>query len=236
MRIRVILVEPEHEGNIGSIARLMKNFDLNELWIVNQKTPIAGEAVALASHAKDVLDSAIRVDTLNKALKDVSLVAGTTSITPKRTANILRTAITPEEFARIVSQAKGKVAILLGRESLGLSNLELDACDLVVSIPTSQHYRALNVASAAGILFYELWKNQHGFRRIHVEECSRETRLRLVELFERLCEEALIVSYKRKLAVRAFLNILSRAPTSTREASLLMGVFRQTLQRLEGEF
>ena len=235
MRLRVVLVEPEHDGNVGSIARLMKNFSFDDLWIVNSQTPIGEEAMALASHAKNLLTAVTRVGGLEEALKGVSLAAGTTSILPKRSANVLRTAVTPEEFTRIVEPVKGTVALLLGRESRGLSNAELEKCDLVVSIPTSYRYRALNVASAAAILFYELWKSQHGFRRIYIQEASRESRRRLVEMFDRLCEEVDFSPYKRGLAVRAFLNVLSRAPAASRETSLLIGVIRQTMQRLNGE-
>jgi len=236
MHLRVVLVEPEHDGNVGSVARLMKNFDFDELWVVNPQTPLGDEAAAFASHAKNLVQSAVRVDVLDEALKDVSLAAGTTSILPKRTANVLRTAVTPEEFTRIVGPIKGTVALLLGRESKGLTNLELEECDLVVSIPTAYHYRALNVASAAGIVLYELWKSQHGSRRLYIEEADRASRRRLVEMFDSLCEEALILPYKRRLAVRAFLNVLSRAPASSRETSLLLGVVRQSIQRLKGEF
>ena len=236
MHLRVVLVEPEHDGNVGSIARLMKNFDFDELWIVNPQTPLGDEAVAFASHAKNLIEAVTKVEFLDEALKDVSLAVGTTSILPKRAANVLRTAVTPEEFTRIVGPIKGTVALLLGRESKGLSNFELEKCDLVVSIPTAYRYRALNVASAAGIVFYELWKSQHGFRRIYIEEADRESRRRLVEMFDRLCGEVLVAPYKRRLAVRAFLNVLSRAPASSRETSLLLGVVRQTIQRLEGEF
>jgi tRNA/rRNA methyltransferase len=236
MHLRVVLVEPEHDGNVGSIARLMRNFDFDELWIVNPQTPLGDEAVAFASHAKDLIETVTKVGFLDEALKDVSLAVGTTSILPKRTANVLRTAVTPEEFTRIVGPIKGTVALLLGRESKGLSNLELEKCDLVVSIPTAYRYRALNVASAAGIVLYELWKSQHGFRRIYIKEADRESRHRLVEMFDRLCGEALVAPHKRRLAVRAFLNVLSRAPASSRETSLLLGVVRQTVQKLEGKF
>ncbi len=236
MHLRVVLVEPEHDGNVGSIARLMMNFNFDDLWVVNSQTPVGKEAMAFASHAKGLLATHTRSSNLDEALKDISLAAGTTSILPKRSANVLRTAVTPEEFARIVEPVKGTVALLLGRESRGLSNGELEKCDLVVSIPTSYRYRALNVASAAAVLFYELWKHQHDFRRNYTEEASRESRRRLVEMFGRLCEEVRISPYKQGLAVRAFLNVLSRAPATSRETSLLIGVIRQTMQKLKGEF
>ena len=115
--IRVVLVEPEQEGNIGSIARLMKNFDMNELWLVNPKVQIMREAWALASHAQNILAKASIVEFLDEALRGVSYVVGTTSILAKRSSNIMRTAITPQEFAYTVSTIKDTVALffLVGR-------------------------------------------------------------------------------------------------------------------------
>jgi len=236
LRLRVVLVEPEHDGNVGSIARLMENFGLEELWLVNPKTPLGDEARAYACHAKELLTKAIRVELLEEAIAGVSLVVGTTAILPKRTANILRTAVTPEGFCRIVRPIAGIVALLLGRESRGLSNEELQKCDLIVSIPASHEYRTLNIASAAAILFYELWKAKDSYHGMYIKEADGETKKRLVEMFDELCSKALVPQYKRRLAVRAFLNILSRGTISAREATLMLGVYRQALQRLEGEF
>jgi TrmH family RNA methyltransferase len=236
MRLRIVLVEPEHDGNVGSITRIMKNFDFNDLWLVNPKAPIGDEAKAYASHAVDILSAASTVSTLDEAIEGASIVAGTTSIKPKRSANVLRTAITPEEFSRISSSSVGIAALIFGRESRGLSNAELDKCDLVVTIPASNRYRALNVASAAAIILYELWKSKHGYSRIYFQEADRASRLRLVKIFDSMCDRALLPTYKRRLAARAFLNILSRAPASDREISLLLGALRQSLQRMSGEF
>jgi len=214
----------------------MENFDLQDLWLVNPKTPLGDEARAYACHARELLEKASRVELLDEALKDVSLVAGTTAILPKRSANILRTTVTPEEFCRIVKPITGAVALLLGRESRGLSNEELQKCDLVVSVPTSAEYRTLNIASAAAILFYELWKARDSYRGTYIKEAEETMRRRLVEMFDELCSKALVPPYKRRLAVRAFLNVLSRGTVSAREATLMLGAYRQALQRLKGEF
>ena len=228
-------MEPEHSGNVGSIARLMMNFGLDDLWLVSPKSPIGDEALAMASHAKEFLRDASKVSSLEEALQGVSLVAGTTSILPTRSANLLRTSVTPEEFTRIVGTTSGMTALILGRESRGLCNAELEECDIIVTIPSSHEYRALNIASAAAILFYELWKSQYGYHRIYFKEADRDALRRLVGVFDELCSKALVSSYKRGLAVRAFLNVLARAPTSEREASLLLGVLRKTVQRIAGE-
>lgn len=229
--MKVVFIEPEHEGNIGSIARLMKNFELSEFWLVAPKVNIGDEARALASHAQDIIASLVIVDNLDKALSEVSYVVGTTSILPKRSSNIRRTSITPQELAYIVCAIKGKVALLLGRESTGLSNEELAKCDIIVTIPSNPMYRTLNVALASAIIFYELWKVKLTNRRGYVEEADREYRERLQMLFSQICQKANLPTHKERLVKEAFRNVTSRAFISKREATLLIGAFREFFQR-----
>jgi TrmH family RNA methyltransferase len=214
----------------------MENFGIQDLWLVNPRTPLGDEARAYACHAWELLEKANRVELLDEAIKGASLIAGTTAILPKRSANILRTAVTPEEFCRITKPIAGTVALLLGRESRGLSNEELQRCDLIVSIPASAEYRTLNIASAAAILFYELWKVGDSYHGTYIREAEENMKRRLVEMFDELCSKALVPPYKRRLATRAFLNVMSRGTVSAREATLMLGAYRQALQRLEGEF
>jgi tRNA/rRNA methyltransferase len=236
MRLRVVLVEPEHDGNIGGVARLMENFGIQDLYIVNPAAPIDDEAKAYACHARQLLENAKTVARLDEALEDVSLIAGTTALLPKRSANVLRTAITPEEFSRIALPLTGNVALLLGRESRGLSNAELDRCDLVISIPASRIYRTLNVASAAAILFYVLWRVGEGSQHRQIREADEAIKSRLAEVFDQLCDKSLVIPYKRRLADRAFRSLLSRATVSAREATLILGALRQAVQRIQGVF
>ena len=236
MHLRVVLVEPEHDGNIGGVARLMENFGIQDLYIVNPAAPVDDEAKAYACHARQLLENAKTVARLDEALEDVSLIAGTTALLPKRSANVLRTAITPEEFSRIALPLTGNVALLLGRESRGLSNAELDRCDLVISIPASRMYRTLNVASAAAILFYVLWRAGEGSQRRKIREADEAIKSRLAEVFDQLCDKSLVIPYKRRLADRAFRSLLSRATVSAREATLILGALRQAVQRIQGVF
>jgi TrmH family RNA methyltransferase len=236
MHLRVVLIEPEHDGNIGGVARLMENFGIQDLYIVNPAAPVDDEAKAYACHARQLLENAKTVARLDEALEDVSLIAGTTALLPKRSANVLRTAITPEEFSRIALPLTGNVALLLGRESRGLSNAELDRCDLVISIPASRIYRTLNVASAAAILFYVLWRAGEGSQHRQIREADEAIKSRLAEVFDQLCDKSLVIPYKRRLADRAFRSLLSRATVSAREATLILGALRQAVQRIQGVF
>ncbi len=231
MNVRVVLVAPEHEGNVGAIARLMKNFGLSRLYLVNPQVKLENDAYTRAVHAGDVLAAAAIVDALDEALVGADWVIGTTAVVATKSSNLRRTAITLDELATRLPRQRGEAALLFGREGSGLSNRELDRCDVVVSIPSSPTYRALNVASAAAIVFYELWTADitNGGRG-YGDAADAAARQRLLALFTALAMKEGAPPHRRRLAVMAFKNIVSRAFISKREASLLTGVLRRAVE------
>ena len=226
MPLRVILLEPEKAGNIGSVARSMKNFGQQNLWIVNPKTSITGEAKAYAMHGADVLSSAKIVKELSEALKTIDVVAGTTSVVARSASNLTRTPITPREFSERVIRTRGNIAIIFGRESSGLNNEEIERCDLIITIPASHEYNVLNLSAAVSIILYELFQKtrQASDQRI-ITGLAKE---RLLAQFDELVSLSGTQTHKRKLATRAFRNLISRSFISMRETSLLIGVFRRS--------
>jgi TrmH family RNA methyltransferase len=230
MKIRVVLVEPEHEGNVGSIARLMKNFGLSQLWLVNPQISLGSEAYTRAVHADDLLDCCHVVQDLKQACLEMDWIIGTTAIYAKKSSNLRRTTITPEELAKQSAFQKNRLALLFGREGRGLSNKELDLCDVVVSIPSSSQYQTLNIASASAIIFYELWKARSPERQEATREVDVHTKLRLLQFFTELVEKEDLPPHRKRLATKAFRNIISRAFISQREAHLLLGVFRRAIE------
>jgi tRNA/rRNA methyltransferase len=224
-RFRVVLVEPEKEGNIGSIARSMRNFGLTKLCLVSPKMPIGGEAYRYATHGKEILKQARIVHILSDALRGIDHVVGTTAIVGTSSRNILRTAIDPAQLASRLKGTTGSVALLFGRESTGLTNRELQQCNMIVSIPASEEYNVLNVATAASIVFYELHKVRKTPSRLL--EPSQQSVERLAAIFTQLAYAADLPSHRRRLADRAFRNVLARSIISRREVSLIMGVLRR---------
>jgi tRNA/rRNA methyltransferase len=224
-RFRVVLVEPEKEGNIGSIARSMRNFGLTYLCLVSPKTSVGDEAYRYATKGKEILRKAQLVRTLSDALRGIDHVVGTTAIAGTSSRNILRVVIDPSQLASRVAGTTGSVALLFGRESTGLSNRELQQCDIIVSIPGSQDYNVLNVATAASIVFYELYK----VRQMHQSslEPSQSSIDRLVSIFNQLADIADLPPHRKRLADRAFRNVLAKSIISRREVSLIMGVLRK---------
>lgn len=153
--IRIVLINTSHPGNIGAAARAMKTMGLSRLYLVQPKDFPNAEATSRASGADDVLANAVVCDSLQEALQDCSLVLGTTA----RERAISAPFVEPREYAeRVVQEAEhGKeVALVFGRERSGLTNEEIDCCNLLVHIPANNNYSSLNLGSAVQVLTYEL--------------------------------------------------------------------------------
>ena len=152
--IRVVLVNTSHPGNIGAAARALKNMGLNQMYLVNPKDYPADKAIWRSANAVNGLNSAIVVDTLDKALSGCGLVVGTSA----RERRIPWPLMNPRECGvRIWQEAnEHDVAIVFGREDRGLSNEELHKCTYHVHIPSNPNYSSLNLASAVQVLCYEV--------------------------------------------------------------------------------
>lgn len=154
-RIRVVLVETSHPGNIGAVARAMKNMGLAELVLVKPRVFPHAEATARASGADDLLVRAQVVESLEAAIADCVLVVGASA----RSRTIPWPLMQPRDCARrmLAEAARGaKVALVMGREKSGLSNAELERCRVHVHIPANPDYPSLNLAAAVQVLAYEL--------------------------------------------------------------------------------
>ena len=154
-RIRVVLVNTSHPGNIGGTARAMKNMGLSRLILVQPEEFPSGEANARASGATDILENALVVDSLEDALSGCTLVFGTSA----RERRIPWPLLDPRESAAKVleqTQSGGDVALVFGREYAGLTNEELQRCHFHVHIPSNPEFSSLNLATAVQVLAYEV--------------------------------------------------------------------------------
>ncbi|MCJ7479262.1 MAG: TrmJ/YjtD family RNA methyltransferase [Candidatus Nanohaloarchaeota archaeon QJJ-7] len=226
---RAVVLEPEYEGNAGFIARLVENFSIDELVFVNPGCEFGEEAEKRASHAKERLRSARVVEGLDRAVSDLDFLVGTTGIKTSDD-NVLRHGITPGEMVEELPN-DADIGVLLGREGKGLSNKELDRCDLIVSIPTSEDYPVMNLSHAATVMFYELYSSHTS--ESNSQPSSRERREVLENLFKGLTERLDWNETRKEKTVRAFRNVLGRAYTTEREFQLLLGAFRE--MKTEGE-
>jgi tRNA (cytidine32/uridine32-2'-O)-methyltransferase len=154
--IRIVLVEPSHPGNIGAVARAMKNMALEELVLVRPKQFPNAEATARASGADDILARARVVDSVAEALAGCGFVAATTS--RDRDQNF-RVVDVRDAAERIVSEARrAPAAVLFGAERTGLTNDDLEAAHLLIRIPANEAYLSLNLAMAVQLVAYELFR------------------------------------------------------------------------------
>ena len=149
--IRIVLVETSHSGNIGSAARAMKTMGLSNLYLVSPKS-VDEQSIALAAGADDVVRNAHIVDTFEQAIEDCSLVIGTSA----RLRHLQSTLIEPRECAEKASIHQGQVAVLFGRERVGLTNEELLKCHYHLNIPANPEYSSLNLAMAVQLVSYEM--------------------------------------------------------------------------------
>jgi tRNA (cytidine32/uridine32-2'-O)-methyltransferase len=152
--IKIVLVNTAHPGNIGGAARAMKNMGLAELCLVDPREYPAPRAVWRSAGARDILQNATVVDTVDEAIADCSLVVGTSA----RERRIPWPLVNPRECGERV-WAEGehhKVALLFGREDRGLTNDELQKCNYHVHIPSNPEYSSLNLATAVQVLAYEV--------------------------------------------------------------------------------
>lgn len=160
--VRIVLVETSHSGNIGAVARAMKNMGLGNLWLVNPVSFPDETSYARSAGASDVLDRARVVSTLGEALDDCVLVMGTSARGRKVPWPVLPP---PEAAAQVLDTAPGgRVALVFGRENHGLSNEELQRCHYHIHIPSNPDYSSLNLAMAVQVMCYEL---RMGYLKVH---------------------------------------------------------------------
>jgi TrmH family RNA methyltransferase len=154
------LVEPETPGNIGAAARALKTMGFSNLCLVNPPNFLGDEARWMAHASEDVLENAIIYQDIHQAVADKNFVIATT----QRSRNFHLPYYSPLQLAeKIIPISKeNKVCILFGRESSGLSNEELSACDAITTIPANTTHPSLNLAQAVMIYAYELYKTAYG--------------------------------------------------------------------------
>nr|WP_026152855.1 TrmJ/YjtD family RNA methyltransferase [Methanocaldococcus villosus] len=223
----VILVNPKYSGNVGSVARVMKNFDFEELRIVGSKEIVNNEAYMMAMHAKDILDRAKFYKTFDDAIKDLDFIIATSGARGGD-RNLKRVPITPKELAKKILEIKGKIGIVFGREDDGLRNEEIDKCDLLVSIPTSQKYPIMNLSHAVAVILYEIYstKVENKFLDINIREASKEDKELLIKKFNEFIEKKDLPEHKKELCKIIFKRLVNRAFISGKEAWALMNAFK----------
>ena len=228
--LRVVLVEPHYPGNAGSIARVMANFGLRDLVLVNPHFEKDDEeALRMAVHARDILLRARVVENLADAVRDAGTVVATTAKTMDK--KVRRTPITPKELATslgpAIYSARTTVALLFGREPSGLTNDELEMADVTVTIPTSPEYPAMNLSHSVAVILYEIYASKHDFAP---RDPPRDESLRLADRYFE--EIAAWIGRKNLLeTVKSWRSILRRGARTNKEVMAVVGVLSEVKKR-----
>jgi tRNA (cytidine32/uridine32-2'-O)-methyltransferase len=237
--VAVAVVDAETPGNVGTIARAMKNFGLSELLLVDPpELDPEGEAYGFAGRAReDVLPNA--TETTLDALVEGYHTVGCTAITNEDpTSHVRYPALTAAELPDHLRGVDADVAIVFGRERVGLTNDELARLDAVCSIPASSEYPSLNLGQAATVVCYELRSLTLGERETQhpaeLHERADEADIeRLHECFGAYVRAIGHPEPKRAKAGRLFRRLLGRAHPTPREVRTLQGLLRRGAEQVE---
>lgn len=223
LTFRVVLLEPQHSGNIGSVARVMKNFGFKELVLLNP-CDLDTPARVMAMHAYDIIENARIEFSLKDALRGSNVIVGMTGDAGKTDNRHMRMPVfTPSRLKEKLEGKSGAVSLLFGRENDGLRNEELELCDFIVNIPTSEEYPSMNLSHAAAVVLYELSDVESG-------ETYLADHFDIELLYEHIEEVLSDIEYKEHKEDKTMLmlkRILGRAELTGREVQTLRGVLRR---------
>ena len=238
-QIKIVLVHPEQSGNIGAVARIMKNMGLSNLHLVKPNDFPSAQATARASHADDILFNATICNDLKQAISDCNLVIASSvrqreikwqQLYIKQTCDLIKKSLQKND-------EKNNIAIVFGRESTGLNNEELCMCNLVMVIPTHKNYLSLNLSMAVAIFCYELSQTLENIpttKKI-IKERNVLANSKQVESFfvrlEQVIDIIKIPEHKPRIyLMRRLRKIFLKAKLESNEVSLLQGILSHIIK------
>lgn len=235
-RLRVVLIETSHPGNIGAAARAMKVMGLSRLYLVRPHQFPCAEATARASGADDLLTRAVVCDSLDEALVDCSLVMGASAR--------LRSLPWPLSDARSAALraaagavAGQEVALVFGREHSGLSNEELQRCHYLLHIPANPDFSSLNLAAAVQVVSYELRMALLGGEPLAADEGDYASADELESFYAHLEQTLIAVGFldpdNPRQVMRRLRRLYNRARTERVELNILRGILTETQKRVK---
>ncbi len=226
--IVIVLDHPDESRNIGAACRAMANNDISELRIVGNKADYDIEHIhVLAIHAGDIFDKANFYNSITEATADCAICAGTTRRRGKKRGKLLL----PEEFADMAESItqNAKVAVIFGNERTGLTDEQLDECNLGVTIPSSDNFGSLNLSHAVQIMSYHLFRKAlvqkkgeyHGYTPLTLERVDRTVQT----ITDNMQKIGFFKMPGREDMENFWRSILSRASLSEGEAQYLEKTF-----------
>ncbi|MGY6276619.1 RNA methyltransferase [Methylomonas sp. MgM2] len=228
---KVVLVETSHPGNIGAVARAMKNMGMNQLRLVKPKLFPHADATARASGADDVLRAASVHASLPDAVADCRIVLGASA----RDRTISWPSMTARECAGkwVEAPARDNIALVFGRENSGLNNCELDLCHYLLRIPCNPAYSSLNLAAAVQVVCYELFVASAREHATSIGDRGEEP-LATVEqmeafyehLYQTMADIGFLHPERSKSIMRRLRRLFNRTHLDKKELDILRGILR----------
>ena len=237
MSIRIVLVGTTHPGNIGAVARGMKNMGLKDLALVEPRYFPHEEATARASGAHDLLENALVFKTLEEAIADCVYVAGASA--RSRTINWPCLGCRDAAARLLEESTGGRVAAVFGPEKTGLSNADLDHCDTLLTIPTDPDFSSLNLAMAVQVLSYEIRAAQAGKQAEYEADAPLATSEELEHFYDHLEQVLTDVRFldpdNPRHLMRRLRRLFIRARPDKNELNILRGVLTAVDRSRGGE-
>lgn len=226
--IVIVLDHPDESRNIGAACRAMANNDISELRIVGNKADYDIEHIhVLAIHAGPIFDKAVFFNSIREATADCTICAGTTRRAGKKRGKLLL----PEEFSSIARDKTetSKIAIVFGNERTGLTDEQLDECNLGVTIPSSDDFGSLNLSHAVQILCYHMFRENllekngeyHGYTPLTLDRIDQTVQT----ITDNMQKIGFFKMPGREDMENFWRSILSRASLSEGEAQYLEKTF-----------
>lgn len=244
--IRIVLVETSHPGNIGAVARAMKNMQLESLYLVRPKQFPDGQAMARSSGAIDVLNNAVVCGSLAEAISDCQLVIAASA---RRRSIPWPMTSAPEAALKLIQRGQvAPVAMVFGREDRGLNNEELDHCHFMVQLPANPEFSSLNIAAAVQVFSYEIRKAFLADKSLQVTNASAPNEANdlndvdrfasshnLMNLFTHLEKTLIQVNFmpahRTRTLMRKLMRFFYKSQITEEEVSIFRGILSE-LDRL----
>jgi len=241
--IRIVLVNPSHPGNIGAVARAMKNMAIEQLVLISPLRFPHVDATARAAGADDILAKASVVETLDVALEGCGLVVGTSARTRSLPWPLLDSRECAVQVVQSLVDRPQSVAVVFGCEQSGLSNEQLAKCHYHLHVPTQADFASLNLAAAVQVVVYELYMAQRSFlenekknegdvnnknNNVADEQDTLSTAEEMVSFYKHLQRvlfeiDFLKPTHSRRLMLR-LKRLFNRARVEKREVNILRGI------------
>ena len=238
----IILVQTQLGGNMGSTARAMMNFGLDDFRLVApMEPPTVPQARSMAAGADALLENAKIFDTLEEAIEDLHVVYATTA----RPRDMTKEVTTPHLGIKDLAQYSAdnvKTGILFGREKSGLTNDDLALVDKVVEIPVNPEFSSLNLSQAVIVMAYEWYQATQTppSPTLRFNDTTLASKEELVNFYLRLEKELdengfLAIPGKRDTMVRNIRNMFNRSNLTDQEVKTLHGIVTSLILYSDGK-